>query len=205
VNIVFDVAGVLLHWQPHELLRRILARLQLDEAQARGWAERFFEGFGGDWAHFDRGTIEAADLAQRIARRTRLPLEEVRAVIDAIPSMLQPMDDSVSLVQRLQAQGRTLHFLSNMPAPYADVLEAAHAGLFSRFRDGLFSARVRMIKPEREIFDHAAQRFGIEPAKTLFIDDFEANVEGARAAGWQALRFENAAQCERELAALGLI
>ncbi|MFT3819512.1 MAG: hypothetical protein QM750_18060 [Rubrivivax sp.] len=35
----------------------------------------------------------------------------------------------------------------------------------------------------------------MEPAHTLFIDDDAANVAAARALGWQALRFNDAAAC----------
>ena len=203
--LVFDMAGVLLHWQPHALLQRALASLALDAAGARAWVPRFFENFGGDWAEFDRGGVEPAALAERIARRTGLPLTEVQAVIAGVPDVLQPMSESLALLQRLRDGGQRLHYLSNMPAPYADVLESAHAHLFAHFDGGLFSGRVRMIKPEREIFDHAAQQFGLEPAATLFIDDVAPNVAAARDAGWQALQFIDAAQCERELLKRGLL
>jgi putative hydrolase of the HAD superfamily len=199
MHLVFDMAGVLLHWQPHALLQRTLASLALDEAAARAWVPRFFESFGGDWAEFDRGSVEPAALAERIARRTGLPLAEVQAVISGVPDVLQPMSESLALLQRLREQGRRLHYLSNMPAPYADALEAAHAHLFAHFEDGLFSGRVRMIKPEREIFEHAARRFGLEPAATLFIDDAPSNVAAARAAGWQALQFVDAVRLEADL------
>ena len=205
MQLVFDMAGVLLHWQPHALLQRALASLALDEAGARAWVPRFFEGFGGDWGEFDRGGLEPAELAGRIARRTGLRLAEVEAVIAGVPELLVPMSDSLALLQRLRRGGRRLHYLSNMPAPYADALEAAHAHLFAHFDGGFFSGRVRMIKPEREIFDHAAWHFGLEPAATLFIDDALPNVIAAREAGWQALQFVDAARCERELAALGLL
>jgi HAD superfamily hydrolase (TIGR01509 family) len=199
MHLVFDMAGVLLQWQPHSLLQRALASLALDDAEARAWVPRFFENFGGDWAEFDRGMVEPPVLAERITRRTGLPLAEVHAVIAGVPEVLQPMSESLALLQRLRDQGRTLHYLSNMPAPYADVLEAAHGHLFMHFEDGLFSGRVRMVKPEPEIFEHAVQRFGLEPATVLFIDDAPSNVAAARAAGWQALQFVDAAQCEREL------
>ncbi len=91
-----------------------------------------------------------------------------------------------------------------MPAPYADHLEATH-GFIGLFRAGVFSARVGMIKPEAAIFAHAAEAFGIDPVDTLFIDDVRHNADAARAAGWQALHFENAAQCEAELAQRGLL
>jgi putative hydrolase of the HAD superfamily len=91
-----------------------------------------------------------------------------------------------------------------MPEPYARHLEERHSFL-SLFRAGVFSARVRLVKPERDIFDHAAQVFGAPPASLLFLDDVAENVAGAQAAGWQALHFVDATQCRAELAARGLL
>ena len=36
--------------------------------------------------------------------------------------------------------------------------------------------------------------FGLEPAATLFIDDSQKNVDGAKAAGWQAVLFQTNAE-----------
>ena len=91
-----------------------------------------------------------------------------------------------------------------MPEPYARHLESSHEFL-SLFHDGVFSARVQLIKPEPEIFAHAVQAFGIDPADTLFIDDIARNTDVAREAGWQALHFQDPAQCERELLRRGLL
>ncbi len=84
--------------------------------------------------------------------------------------------------------------------PYAQHLESAHAvlGLFER---GVFSSRIGMIKPEPALFAHAATAFERAPSSLLLLDDNETNVRAAIALGWSAIRFENAAQAERELAA----
>ena len=58
MRIVFDFAGVLFHWQPHRLVLRDLPHHAKDEAAARLLAEAIFQGYGGDWAEFDRGRIE---------------------------------------------------------------------------------------------------------------------------------------------------
>jgi HAD superfamily hydrolase (TIGR01509 family) len=200
-NIVFDFGGVVFHWQPHELMRRALPLRAHDDASAHAMVGDFFEGYRGDWGSFDRGTIAEPELAPRIAARLGLSLQEVRAVIDAVPGELQPQQDTVDLLHRLHAKGHPLYYLSNMPARYADHLESSHA-FFDRFTDGIFSARVQLIKPEPEIFALATQRFGVVPAQTVFIDDMLYNVEAARAHGWQAVHFKDAAQCEAELQAL---
>lgn len=47
----------------------------------------------------------------------------------------------------------------------------------------VLSGEVGMRKPEKEIFLHAAQTLGLDPAECVFIDDMEANVAAARACG----------------------
>ena len=204
MNVVFDFGGVLFEWQPHEFMSRLLPRHAPDPEAARAAVLAFFQGFGGEWGEFDRGTIARGPLAEGIVRRTGLSLAEVDIVLDAVPHELRPIEGTVALLKRLHARGHALYFLSNMPAPYADHLEASHEFL-NLFRAGVFSARVKMIKPEAAIFAHATQAFAIDAADTLFIDDVLHNAEAARAAGWQALHFKDAAQCEADLVQRGLL
>lgn len=203
-TLVFDLGGVVFRWRPDEFLPRLLPDRAPDAAAARDLSVLFFEGFGGDWADFDRGRIEAAPLAERIAARTGLRVAEARRVIDAIPDELQPLPDTEALLRRLQAAGHRLVFLSNMPVPYASHLESAHAvmGLFER---GLFSSRTGMIKPEPALFAHAAAAFERAASALTLIDDNATNVRAAIAQGWSALRFDSASQVERDLAKAGHI
>ncbi|MGD9834783.1 MAG: HAD family hydrolase [Piscinibacter sp.] len=204
MNVVFDFGGVLFNWHPPTLLARHLPQRVHDEATARRWVADFFQGYSGDWGDFDRGTVEPGPLAERIAARTGLAVDEARRVIDAVPAELTPIPDTVELLHALHAAGRPLYFLSNMPEPYARHLEATH-GFLALFRGGVFSARAGLCKPEAEIFSHCAHAHGLEPARTLFIDDVVHNVEAARRAGWQAIHFVDADQCARELRGFGLL
>lgn len=204
MNLVFDFGGVLFHWQPHEIVAGVLPELAPNRAAADRLVNDIFQGFGGDWGEFDRGTLEAAPLATRIAGRTGLSVSQARAVIDAVPDALTPIAETVRLLKRLNQRGRALYFLSNMPRPYARHLETAHDFL-GLFRRGVFSADVQLIKPEPAIFAHAARHLGLASGPTLFIDDLAPNIQAARAAGWQALHFQSPRQCEAELAVLGLL
>jgi 2-haloacid dehalogenase len=51
------------------------------------------------------------------------------------------------------------------------------------------SGEVGLIKPDPAIYHLALDRFGLDPADCLFIDDTEPNVLGARAVGLPATRF----------------
>lgn len=201
-HVVFDFGGVVFQWRPKELLKRTLPHRAVDEAAAQQLVADFFQNYEGDWGRFDRGTIEVPELAPLIAERLGFELGEVQAVIDAVPGELEAQKETVDLLHRLHENGHRLYFLSNMPEPYAVHLESTHE-FFSRFTDGVFSSRVKLIKPEPEIFELATQRFGIEPSQTVFIDDVAKNVEIARAHGWHAIQFITAAQVEADLEAIG--
>jgi putative hydrolase of the HAD superfamily len=204
MHFVFDFGGVLFRWQPLELLRRELPQQAFDEGSAQRLLEGIFQGYGGDWGEFDRGTLDVPELVRRIAARTGLHAHEVQAVVDAVPAELRPMTESVALLRRLRDAGRRLFFLSNMPHPYADHLEREHA-FVAWFETGVFSARVRQIKPEPEIFAIALRQFQVEPSQLVFIDDVPGNVHAARQAGWNALHFVGAADCEAQLRRQGWI
>jgi putative hydrolase of the HAD superfamily len=198
VNIVFDFGGVVFRWQPAAMLMRELPHIATDETTAATWVSRIFQNYGGDWGDFDRGTVEPADLVRRIAARTGLNAADVQCVVDAVPHELQPLSDSVDWIRRLHADGHSLFYLSNMPAPYAQHLEVSY-DFFDCFTSGVFSGRVKMIKPERAIFDFAATRFGKPANELVFFDDHLPNVQAARDAGWQAWQFTNAASAEATL------
>jgi HAD superfamily hydrolase (TIGR01509 family) len=199
-TLVFDIGGVVVHWRPLQLMQQVLPLQAHDEASARAVAAAVFQTYSpdADWAQFDLGRIEPEPLAERIAARTGYPLQGLRALIAAIPAHIQPMPASVALLERVRAAGHRLTLLSNMPVPYADHLEAAHT-CFAWFEAGVFSGRVGLMKPERAMFDHARDSMALDLGQSLFIDDHPANIAAARALGWQALHFENAAQCEAAL------
>ena len=45
-------------------------------------------------------------------------------------------------------------------------------------------------------------RYQLVPAQTVFFDDLLGNVQAARGQGWHAVQFHNAAQAQRDLAAI---
>ena len=62
-------------------------------------------------------------------------------------------------------------------------------GLGSLFEDIFYSARIGTRKPERGFFDFVDHRIGSQSEPPLFFDDTPKVVEGARAAGWEAVLF----------------
>lgn len=205
-TVIFDLGGVLLHWQPLDLLQQLLPQHAPDPFRAQALARQLFQGFdpGSDWALFDLGQIHPDALARRIAARTGLPVVDVQAVIDAIPPHLSTLEGTVALLHELRAEGHRLCFLSNMPAPYASRL-LAEKPFFGAFDDGIFSAHVQQIKPDPGIYVSAIQRFRLGADTVWFIDDVQRNLDAAQMHGWRGVRFETAAQTRGELVSAGLL
>ncbi|MFM9914189.1 MAG: HAD family hydrolase [Rhizobacter sp.] len=204
MRVVWDFGGVLFRWDPAALVARTLPQRITAELDAQHWKQQFFLSYRGEWGEFDRGVTGVAEMVPRISRRTGLSEDEVRAVVDAVPDELQPITDSVRLLSALRERGNRLHYLSNMPAPLADHLQRRHA-FITLFESGIFSSHVQLTKPDPAIFVLAQQRFGGDPADTLFIDDHPENIEAARRHGWQAILFTGPQALAAELQALALI
>ncbi|HEX4509510.1 MAG TPA: HAD-IA family hydrolase [Burkholderiaceae bacterium] len=200
--IVFDFGRVLFRWRPEAVVEQALQHRLDANRDVAHWVAEIFQAYEGDWQDFDRGTVDVPNLVRRIAVRTGLSEADVLAVVEAAPDELQPLPDTVAWLRRLHAQGRPLHFLSNMPAPFAEVLEESH-DFMAHFESGVFSARVQAVKPEPEIFERAAQTFGRPPSSLLLVDDLLPNIVAARAAGWHGVQFIDAKQAEAEVVALG--
>tara|TARA_B110000285_G_scaffold234905_1_gene313614 strand:+ start:1687 stop:2355 length:669 start_codon:yes stop_codon:yes gene_type:complete len=113
-------------------------------------------------------------------------------VVDAWNSILTGMPSCrIPLVQALSQQTR-LFIFSNTNTIHAAVFEAwmeKHLGL-SAFRgafEGIhYSHELGQRKPDPEAFLSICARHRLDPADTLFIDDSEQHVNGAKQAGLQA-------------------
>lgn len=204
MKIVFDFGGVVFRWHPASFLARLWPHRIETLEQGAAAAATFFQNYGGDWGLFDQGLIGAAEVVRRISARTGWPRGEVEAVVRAVPDELMAIPATVVLIRDLRAAGHTLHFLSNMPEPYADHLSRTFP-LNEWFESGLFSGRAKQIKPGAEIFAMAERHFNAPPQELLFLDDHPANVDAALARDWQAFLFTDAASARRELVSRRLL
>ena len=183
-HIVFDIGNVLLKWDPEVPYRRLIpdpderARFLSDVCSPAWNAE---QDRGRSW-------LEAEDLL--IATHPE-HAALIRAFRTHWPEMIPGhIEDSVAVLEALIDGGHDVTGLTNFAADTFDVARRQYPFL-GRFRGVTVSARIGLVKPDAAIYRHHAETFDLDPAATLFFDDNAANVEGARAAGWNAERFES--------------
>jgi putative hydrolase of the HAD superfamily len=77
-----------------------------------------------------------------------------------------------------------LYLLSNIGCIHHDHIFEEYDFFANLFQDGIYSYKAGVMKPERRIFELARTQFGIDPYRTLYIDDLEENVRGAESVGF---------------------
>ena len=191
-NIIFDMGNVLINYDPvHFVEREGIA----DAADRELLLNTIFRAEG--WAKLDSGEMVEAELESQVlpALPARLHAAAHRLIfawerrIEAIPGM-------EALIQECKGRGLGVYLLSNaslrQPEYWKDVP-------CSRFFDGaVVSACERCVKPDPEIYRRLLDRYGLEAGECVFVDDVQANVDGAVAAGMCGIRFEGSAEKLRE-------
>jgi HAD superfamily hydrolase (TIGR01509 family) len=191
-NVVFDVGGVLLEWNPASTI----ARLYPDAATQAVIRQQMFEH--ADWHEFDRGTLSYDSAIQHFARQTGRTPDETRTLIHATRESLTPIAGTIALVEKLAAAGVHLYLLSNMPVSTFDYL-VQHHPFFGHFKHLVISGAILLVKPEPAIYKHLVEKTGIVPAESVFIDDLLKNVVAARECGFHAIQFSDPASCREQL------
>jgi epoxide hydrolase-like predicted phosphatase len=194
-NVIFDLGGVLLEWNPDQILSRFQPDADLRN-RLRG------DLFGhADWRLFDRGGLTESQVIDRIQARLGLARAELIAIVDAVRESLVEKPDTVKLIRALHRQGIALYCLSNMPASIYAHLRLRHA-FWDVFKGIVISGEVQMVKPEPEVFSHLLERFDLRAEESVFVDDLPVNIEAARQVGLHTVLFKDAAQCGHELGKL---
>jgi len=193
-NVIFDVGGVLLRLRYQPFID-YLAAAGIDMSDLPRWLERV------DLAAHERGEITGEELLGRVAAMAARPLEpgELRA---RWLDMFDRAQEMFELASGLMAEHRVF-LLSNVGDLHWRHLDAQY-GLEDLTHGVLASFRVGAVKPSAAIYREAERRFGLEPAATVFVDDLPANVAGAEALGWRAIRHRSPADTRRQLRALGV-
>jgi putative hydrolase of the HAD superfamily len=130
------------------------------------------------WRQFLRemvANLEVPGHEDAIADRMHQILAEVRPEYSVYEEVHEVLDT-------LRGRGLRLGIVSNWEPDLPDVL--ARAGLDGRFDTVVASAAVRAAKPDPRIFRIALDALGIPASGAIHVgDSYEADVQGARAAG----------------------
>ncbi|MGD8485819.1 MAG: HAD family phosphatase [Chloroflexota bacterium] len=197
--VVFDLGGVLVDWDPRYLLRKIMpgreAEMETLLAEVLNHAWNLERDKGDSWAEaMEQLKIEHPQWADVFELYTERWAETLGG----------SHEETVAVLRELKARGVPLYALSNWSAEMFPHAEAKYDWL-ELFDGVVVSGRVKMVKPDRAIFDYLIATYGLRAGDLFFIDDHEPNVRAARSYGIDAHHFQGAARLREALASRGLL
>ncbi len=195
--LLFDLGGVLIDWNPRHLYRQVYGDAE---------TEFFLKNVcTPEWnLALDGGRPFAEAIKEKQAS-----WPEYRDAIDWWWSRWEEMlngtiPGTVDLLAELKALGHPLYALTNWSAETFPMARK-HYAFLDWFQEIVVSGREGMTKPDPAIYRLTAERCGIPMAGTVFIDDGLANVNAAKALGFDAIRFTGAVALRRELVGRGFL
>ena len=197
-NIVFDIGNVLADYRWHGYLQDKGFSPEMIDRIARA------STLSPAWAEYDRGVLTTQEIIAGFVRNDPAIERELHQAYDRLDGLLRPFDYAIPLIRKLKAAGYRVYFLSNFSKEAFE--ECADALSFLPEVDGgIFSYRVHLLKPDAAIYNLLLQTYGLEAGASVFLDDTQSNVDGARHVGMQAVHFVSLAQALDDLKALGVV
>lgn len=195
-NIVFDLGGVLVDWDPRYLYRKIFE------------SEEEVDFFLNNICTYrwnleqDRGRTLAAATQERIEKFPEYP-EEIKAYYGRWDEMLNgAFPENVKLLNELLNDSRWgVYALTNWSRETFPIAQKLFP-FFDRFHGVVMSGEERVIKPDPEIYKILLERYDLNPAESVFIDDRMENVKGAIEMGMKGIHFTPGTNLRAELNSL---
>ncbi|MBI1886546.1 MAG: HAD family phosphatase [Chloroflexi bacterium] len=181
--VFFDFGGVIARLDRDEI-RRLETKFGLPE----GAVLKALYGTP-EWREVEVGRIPEDGWLRAVGEKLdEFAGRPIPAIRDEWASIWRSLDkDVVELAERLKGP-YVVGLISNSTLRLEKELIEPN-GLSHLFDLVVNSARVGVAKPDPRIYRLAARRAGVEPRGCLHIDDLPANVDGARAAGFQAIHY----------------
>ena len=184
----------------------------LEVNPATGWEERwaarlglstdaFAERLEQLWRGGDIGTVTLAEIERRTASELDLDDAARRELMDDV------WTEYLGTLNRPLAE----YFRSLRPDFRTGILSNSFVGARQREQDAygfqdmcdaiVYSHEIGHLKPEPAAYRIVCERLDVTPSEALFVDDLQVNVDGARAAGMEAITFMDTPQAIADIQA----
>lgn len=198
-TIIFDLGGVLIDWNPLYLYRKLF----ITEAESVAFLEDICTP---DWNEEQDGGRTIAAANEYLIQRFPGHEANIRAFYARYPEMLGgPITGTVEILKHLkESKNYGLYALTNWSAETFPVAQAQFD--FLSWFDGIVvSGTEKDRKPFPSFYKILFDRYQVNPAEALFIDDNQRNVDAAEKIGLRAIYFTSPPELREDLKKMGIL
>ena len=197
-DIVFDLGGVLIDWNPRHLYNKIFAT----EAETEWFLANVCTSQWNTQQDAGRPFAEGIELL-----KTKYP--EYTFAIEFYLSRWEEMlkgaiEGSVDILRKLKTRGYRTYALSNWSMETFPLVQKKY-GFFNAFDGMVISGQEKLVKPDPKIYTRLLKRYDLHADNCIFIDDNAANIKGAQALGFGTILFTSPENLRAELCQRGVL
>lgn len=191
-NVVFDIGMVLIGFSWRECMRDC------------GIDEKYFDRIGRatvlspNWNELDRGVLDENEILERFVKSDRELEDDIRKFFAHVTDSMPPFDYSEGWLRSVRERGYKVYILSNFSNYNFNVNVPRYT--FLKETDGkIISYVYKCIKPEKEIYLHLLNEYGLNAEECVFIDDRDDNIAAAEALGFHGIVFKSYEDANKKL------
>lgn len=188
-NIIFDIGGVLLEYNP----KTYLDKLNIEETKRKELNNIIFHN--QKWKDCLNGFINNDELIKYLKRENSKYENEIEQILskDNLKYMLPPKQEMIEYYKSLKQRGYKIYLCSNITEctynyikDNFEIIPIADGGVFSCFEN--------ISKPNIEIYQKLIKKYQINVNESIFIDDTNKNIISANEIGFKTVLFNNIEQ-----------
>lgn len=176
-NVVFDLGGVVFARDPRKFEPEFI----------KFFSYIILPKMPEFWEEYDRGVVSYDEVITALAEYNSCDRELAATNLRRSILTQEAIPATKALIGALKAKGYRLFVLSNMSKEFIEFLREQE--VYRNFEGEVVSCEEHIIKPNPAIYTTLTERYGLDPAETLFIDDRKENIEAAITQGWQGYHF----------------
>ena len=195
----FDLGNVIVNFD-HE---RAVQRLQ-SHCSSKAEVYREFLTDSAAKRQYETGQISSQDFFDQFCGVAKCNLSREKFLL-AVSDIFWLNAPIMPLIMNLKFAGYRLGILSNTCESHWDFLVNRIVILSEYFDCHVLSHQVHCLKPDLEIYRIAEKMAATDAENIFYVDDRPEHVEGAKAAGWIAERFESVSILNQHLSVNGIV
>lgn len=196
--IYFDLGKVILNFDHERGCRQVSSIADVPPEQVR---KTIFDS--GLQNQYETGLVTSDEFHATFCRETSSRPGK-RELLAALSDIFELNLEILPLIAQLRAASFPIGILSNTCQAHWDLVYERYTVLRQCFEPVILSFEINSMKPDPKIYERAIELAACQVEKCFFMDDKQENVDGAAAAGMDALLFSSVPQLLEALVARGV-